>query len=61
MPTLPPTELSTWASRVVGHHDQGQPAGEGGGDEAGEVADHAAAECDDQRCGDRPCGETSSS
>ncbi len=31
------------------NHDQGEPAGECGGDEAGEVADHAAAQGDDQR------------
>ena len=31
------------------HHDQGKPAGERGRDKAGEVADHAAPQGDDQR------------
>src|SRR3954468_19053815 len=50
IPVLPPTELSTWASRLVGTCTKGRPgSGAGGaqrdgGREAGQVADHAAAE-----------------
>ena len=45
---MPPTELSTMASRVVGTMIKGSP-GERRGDETGEVADHAAAQRDDRR------------
>ena len=48
-PTLPPTELSTCASSVVGTMTKPQPAGERGGDEPGQVADHAAAQRHDER------------
>ena len=44
MPTLPPTELSTWAKSEVGTWRKREPAGVGGGDEAGQIADHAAAD-----------------
>ena len=46
---LPPTEESTCASSVVGTCRNGDAALVDGGGEAGEVADHAAAQRDDQR------------
>ena len=49
MPTLPPTELSTWASKGGRNHDRGKPACERGRDKAGQIADHAATQCDNQR------------
>ena len=47
-PTLPPTELSTCASSVVGTCTNGDAAQIGGGDKAGQIAHHAAAEGDDE-------------
>ena len=47
-PVLPPTEESTWETMVVGIWTKRDAAVEDGRDEAGEVADHAAAEGDDE-------------
>ena len=44
MPVLPPTEESTWASSVVGTWMKSTPRSSTDGGEAGEVADHAAAQ-----------------
>ena len=41
---LPPTEESTWARKVVGTWTKGDAAHVDGGEEAGDVADDAAAE-----------------
>ena len=46
MPVLPPTEESTCASSVVGTCTKSSAAAHDRGGEAGEVADHAAAERD---------------
>ena len=44
MPVLPPTELSTCASSVVGIWTKSTPRSSDRGGEAGEIADHAAAQ-----------------
>ena len=54
MPVLPPTELSTWASSVVGTCTKPTPAAQHRRGEAGEVADHPAAEGDHEVVARRP-------
>ena len=49
MPDLAPDRAVDLGEERGRHHDQGKSAREGGGDEAGQVADHAAAQGDDQR------------
>ena len=49
MPVLPPTELSTWASRVVGICTKSMPRSTMRRGKAGEIADHAAAQGDQSR------------
>ena len=51
---LPPTLESTWASKVVGIWTKRTPRRERGGAEAGEIADDAAAERDDEVARARP-------
>ena len=46
MPVLPPTEELTWASKRRRHLHEVDPAPHAGRGEAGEIADHAAAERD---------------
>ena len=57
MPVLPPTEESTCASSVVGICTKSMPAPRRCRGKAGEVADHAAAERDDQVVALDPGGE----
>ena len=47
MPVLPPTEESTWASSEVGIWTKSMPRRVIGGGKAGEIADDAAAERED--------------